>query len=316
MLYPQQTPTRCVLDLNGVWDLAREHADEGQQHGFVAEKKVAVPSSYNDLYADEGFRMWFDGVWYARRFCVPRMLKGERLVLRFGSVSYRCDVFVNGTRAGGHSSGYTPFEFDVTELVDHEGENLLCVRGENILSAETVPMGRLNNRPENGQFAGQYPDVPFDFFPYAGIQRNVCLYTTSKNVWISDVTVVTEIIGTTGRVTVSGAVEFAYRSLGRVCSMELTVLETDVDVVTFHTDIGGSFKESFDIANAKFWGANEPNLRGPASLGSPWRGARLGFAGTGCESERRWRSLTKRSMTSTCSGSGCGRWRCAGTGCC
>ena len=165
MLYPERTKTRDVLDLNGIWDLAREHEAGDQHNGFVPEKKVAVPSSYNDLYADEGFRMWFDGVWYSRTFTLPRMLRDERLVLRFGSVAYRCEVFVNGARVGAHEGGHTPFEFDVTAAVTFDDANLLCVRGENILSAKTVPMGNLSNKPENGQFAGQYPDVPFDFFP-------------------------------------------------------------------------------------------------------------------------------------------------------
>ena len=206
MLYPKQSQTRCVLDLNGIWDLAREHEKCGQEDGFEAEKKVAVPCSYNDLYAEEGFRMWSGGVWYSRTFVVPRVLRGERLVLRFGSVAYSAEVYVNGRRAGAHAGGHTPFEFDVTNLVGG-GDNLLCVRGENTLSAETVPMGGLNNAPENGQFAGQYPDVPFDFFPYGGIQRNVCLYTTSPDGWISDIRVVTTIDGATGRVSIEGAVD-------------------------------------------------------------------------------------------------------------
>ncbi|EGB09357.1 hypothetical protein AURANDRAFT_58877 [Aureococcus anophagefferens] len=230
MLYPKQSQTRCVLDLNGIWDLAREHEKCGQEDGFEAEKKVAVPCSYNDLYAEEGFRMWSGGVWYSRTFVVPRALRGERLVLRFGSVAYSAEVYVNGLRAGAHAGGHTPFEFDVTHLVGG-GDNLLCVRGENALSAETVPMGGLNNAPENGQFAGQYPDVPFDFFPYGGIQRNVCLYTTSPDGWISDIRVVTTIDGATGRVSIEGAVDGA-----------------------------GGIGDTIHITDCKFWGVGAPNL--------------------------------------------------------
>ena len=57
MLYPQLTQTRCVVSLNGMWELAREHEPGNQHEGFKAEKHVAVPASYNDLYAEEGFRM-------------------------------------------------------------------------------------------------------------------------------------------------------------------------------------------------------------------------------------------------------------------
>ena len=81
MLYPRLTTTRCVVDLNGVWDLARERAPGDHRRGFAAEKQVAVPASYNDLFADEAFRMWDKGMWYQRTFVVPRALRGERLIL-------------------------------------------------------------------------------------------------------------------------------------------------------------------------------------------------------------------------------------------
>ena len=106
MLYPQLTPTRCVVSLNGMWELAREHKPDNQHEGFKAEKHVAVPASYNDLYAEEGFRMWKDGMWYQREFAVPKTLQGERLVLRFGAVAYRARVFVNGRDVGSHEGGH------------------------------------------------------------------------------------------------------------------------------------------------------------------------------------------------------------------
>ena len=269
MLYPKQSQTRCVLDLNGIWDLAREHEKCGQEDGFEAEKKVAVPCSYNDLYAEEGFRMWSGGVWYSRTFVVPRALRGERLVLRFGSVAYSAEVYVNGLIAGAHAGGHTPFECDVTQLVTG-GDNLLCVRGQNTLSAETVPMGGLNNAPENGQFAGQYPDVPFDFFPYGGIQRNVCLYTTSPRGWISDIRVVTTIDGATGRVSIQGAIDGA-RSSGGVSAFARdkgVAVRVTVDGATTDAALGRRFatqtSQSFDadlaIEDCKFWGVGAPNL--------------------------------------------------------
>ena len=242
------------MDLNGIWDLAREHEAGEQRRGFVAEKKVAVPSSYNDLYAEEGFRMWFDGMWYSRTFVVPRMLAKERLVLRFGSASYRAEVYVNGTRVGSHASGYTPFEFDITAAVDLDGENLLCVRLENVLSAETVPMGRLNNKPENGQFAGQYPDVPFDFFPYAGIQRNVCIYTTSPLGWLTSTRVETNILdGGKGGVNLECAVAGDGAATARFRCAE-TGCEVQAPVVA------GRVTADLTIDDVKLWGVYDPNL--------------------------------------------------------
>lgn len=250
MIYPQRTRTRDLFELNGIWDFARELDQGDYSNGFVPEKQVAVPSSYNDLFTEEEFRMHHAGVWYARKVTMPKMLKDERVVLRFNSVSYRGEAFLNGQRLGSHETGYTPFEFDVTDIIDFENENLITVRVENILSAETVPMGNLQNSPEPGQFAGQYPDTPFDFFPYAGIQRPVMIYTTSKTAWLDKVVVTTDVAGTTGTVNLTGEVA------GSAAKAIFQCLETTVE-----TPIAdGGFSVSFDIENAKLWDVYQPNL--------------------------------------------------------
>ncbi len=247
MIYPKRTRTRDLFELNGIWDFARELQPGGFADGFVPEKQVAVPSSFNDLFTEEEFRMWHKGVWYQRRFDMPKMLKGERIVLRFNSVSYRGEVFLNGTRLGDHETGYTPFEFDITDVVGFDKENLLCVRVENLLSTDTVPMGNLNNKPEPGQFAGQYPDTPFDFFPYSGIQRPVMVYTTSKKGWLESVVVATSNDGT---VNVSGKIGGG---------AEKAVLSCDgVRVEALVVD--GAFATSFKIEGARLWDVWEPNL--------------------------------------------------------
>ena len=247
MIYPQRTRTRDLFELNGVWDFAREMEKGDFPGDFVAEKQVAVPSSYNDLFTEEEFRMWDKGVWYRRLFTLPRMLRNERIVLRFNSVSYRAEVFLNGKRLGDHETGYTPFEFDITEGVDFERENVLCVRVENILSTDTVPMGNLNNSPEPGQFAGQYPDTPFDFFPYAGIQRPVMVYTTARTGWLESLLVTTK---NSGEVDISGSTGGAAAKV--VLSCEGESVEAQVE--------GGAFQAGFTISDVKLWDVGQPNL--------------------------------------------------------
>lgn len=247
MLYPKRTHTRDLFELNGIWDFARELEKINYAEGFLPEKQAAVPSSYNDLFTEEEFRMWDKGVWYQRRFDLPKMLRDERIVLRFNSVSYRGEAFLNGVRLGDHETGYTPFEFDITDVVKFDQENLLCVRVENILSTDTVPMGNLNNDPEPGQFAGQYPDTPFDFFPYAGIQRPVMIYTTSKTAWLDTAIVETENDGT---VKLSGKV--GGTAAKAVLSCQGIRVEAPI--------ADGAFETSFKIKDVKLWDVWQPNL--------------------------------------------------------
>ncbi len=252
MLYPQRTLTRSHFDLTGIWDLAREREGVDYTAGFTPEKQVAVPGSFNDLYVEEEFRTWMKGIWYSYRFSIPAFFKGERVVLRFGAVSYRAAVYLNGKLLGSHETGYTPFEFDVTDSIQLGVDNLVCVRVDTILSAETVPMGNLSNKAEPGQIGGQYPDTPFDFFPYGGLHRPVSVCTTGRTAWLDNVSVTTTVDGTTGVVGLTGKFN------GRAAQAELHLIETGA---TSHVAVAdGVFNAALSIAQVKLWDVYQPNL--------------------------------------------------------
>ncbi len=66
--------------------------------------------------------------WYWHDFTVSELpATTERALLRFGSVEYRADVWLNGVAVGGHESAEMPFELEVTKVL-HSGKNLLSVR--------------------------------------------------------------------------------------------------------------------------------------------------------------------------------------------
>lgn len=252
MLYPQRTLTRSYFDLTGIWDLARERDGIDYTRGFIPEKQVAVPGSFNDLYVEEDFRSWMKGIWYSYRFGIPGFFDGQRVVLRFGAVSYRAEVYLNGRLLGTHETGYTPFEFDVTDLLHTGRDNLVCVRVDTILSAETVPMGNLSNRAEPGQIGGQYPNTPFDFFPYGGLHRPVSVCTTGKTAWLDEVIVTTEVEGTNGVVRIAGKVA------GDAALAELLLDENGSG--SHIRIVGGRFAAVLHIADVKLWDVYQPNL--------------------------------------------------------
>ena len=61
-----------------------------------------------------------------------------RVLLYFGAANYDCRVWVNGKEAVHHVGGFTPFNFDVTEMLK-EGENTVIVKVDNKRHAEDVP---------------------------------------------------------------------------------------------------------------------------------------------------------------------------------
>ncbi len=201
MLFPQQNDRRNKLDLSGIWDfrIDPEHLGEGDQwfNSLADARPIAVPGSWNDQYAD--IFNYLDLAWYVKRTYVPRSWQGQRVFIRVGSANYYGTVYVNGTRVGSHEGGHLPFAFEITSLLKWDAENVVAISVENELKPTRVPAGNMSTAL--GPFAS-FPRTTFDFFPFAGIHRPVVLYSVPQT-YIEDVTVVTDIDGVEGSVTVT-----------------------------------------------------------------------------------------------------------------
>jgi beta-galactosidase len=66
--------------------------------------------------------------WYRRSFDLPKADAGKRLWLEFDGVYRNCDVFVNGWFIGHHVSGYSRFRYDITDVADYGGNNVVAVK--------------------------------------------------------------------------------------------------------------------------------------------------------------------------------------------
>ena len=66
--------------------------------------------------------------WYRRVLDIPKRDAGRRLVVRFDGVYRDAVVALNGHYLGRNLSGYAPFEYDISDLVDHGAPNVLVVR--------------------------------------------------------------------------------------------------------------------------------------------------------------------------------------------
>lgn len=178
MLRPRDTPTRECTSLNGLWRFAVDtdgvgRSDGWWRHTLPGRREAPVPASYNDLFPDPAVHDHVGDVWYQRVIRVPRRWEGQRIVLRFDSATHRAVVWVDDTEVVAHEGGYTPFEADLTDLVEPGGEHRVTVVVDNTLSWQSIPPG----------FVEQTPDGPrqryfHDFFNYAGLHRSVWLHTT------------------------------------------------------------------------------------------------------------------------------------------
>ena len=125
--YPRPQMTRGKwLNLNGPWEYALTAKDAPRPDAFDGE--ILVPFAIESTLS--GVRRTptpEQSLWYRRSFEVPPEWRAERLLLHFGAVDWHARVHVNGTLAGEHKGGYTPFSFDVTDLLAEGAEQDLAV---------------------------------------------------------------------------------------------------------------------------------------------------------------------------------------------
>ena len=216
MLYPKINDARTVMDLSGIWDFKLDNGkgfDEGwTQKPLSDPHRIAVPASYNDQIEGVEFRDHYGWAFYQKEIEIPKMLLSQRVVLRFGAVTHKAKVYLNGEMLCEHEGGFLPFEAEINDLV-HPGKNLLCVAVDNRVDYSTLPIG---NEVGAAFFGSELPDIPsvnvtvpkphnapnFDFFNYAGINRPVKIYTTPKS-YIRDIVLVPQIEGEDAKVRYS-----------------------------------------------------------------------------------------------------------------
>ena len=99
---------------------------------------------------------WYEGrAWHTRR--IEYSESPGRTFLKFGAVNYTADVWLNGQHLGTHEGGYTPFSFDVTDVIEDRSDNLLVVLADNRRDETSVPAERI------------------DWYNWGGIIRSVSL---------------------------------------------------------------------------------------------------------------------------------------------
>lgn len=190
MLYSIQTKTRSVYSLNGIW--AFKQGNNDVQSLLDTDEVMVVPSFFNDIVVDKEKRRFVGDNWYELMVAIPAVSDDEELVVRFGSVTHQAMVYADGQLIGKHKGGFTPFECLVPSELYGLDQFRLTVCANNELNYTTLPVGNYSEEvDENGQIVKTVKEN-FDFFNYAGIQRNVHLYKRPKN-RVDDIVIRTEL---------------------------------------------------------------------------------------------------------------------------
>jgi beta-galactosidase len=66
--------------------------------------------------------------WYRKKFSIPESDLGRRIVIEFDGVHRDSRLFINGFYIGTEHSGYSSFQYDITDYLNYGGENVIAVR--------------------------------------------------------------------------------------------------------------------------------------------------------------------------------------------
>ena len=248
------------LSLNGEWNYIVDVQEEGYYDyrmnptpwGFFRNAKPQKPEDLIEYDFDKSPTMQIPGdwntqderlffyegtVWFKKSFSVKAddgFIEGRnKALLYFGAVNYDCRVWVNGKEAGHHVGGFTPFNYDVTEMLK-EGENTVIVKVDNKRHAEDVPT------------------LIFDWWNYGGITRDVKLVKVTP-VYIEDYNV--QMVSLEGR-RLAFSARLSKAEAGHTVTIDIPELKLKKAVAT---DADGRV-QMFAKFKPQLWSPENPKL--------------------------------------------------------
>ncbi len=175
--------SRSIQSLAGTWQFHTDPTGELTLADLQPSRTIPVPMPWQAAFPE--LQKYSGYAWYQRKLDLEAsMLTGE-VLLTFGAVDYWCEVFVNGTKAGEHEGGYTPFTLVVGSLL-HPGRNTLAVRVYDPMQTSNgnqrhpeFPLERSTGKPPFGPL-----DIPHGkqewYINVGGIWQDVTLTAVPK----------------------------------------------------------------------------------------------------------------------------------------
>ena len=165
------------LNLNGMWSYAITDKQTAKPAAWQGE--ILVPFCVESALSGVGKLLDENhALWYRTSFAIPKKWdKRQRVMLNFGAVDWSAEVWVNGTRVGSHTGGYTAFSFDVTDALVRKGDNELVVRVLDATDVGYQPCGKQRSKARGIWYtpvSGIWQTVWLEPVPQTRIKRVYC----------------------------------------------------------------------------------------------------------------------------------------------
>jgi beta-galactosidase/beta-glucuronidase len=144
---PQFVRENNWINLNGEWDFAFDDLNIGLKEKWYKKEatnkfdmKITVPFCFQSELSGIGDTSFHEVIWYKKEFKIPAQFQNNKVILHFGAVDYRSNVYINGDLVGSHEGGYIGFSLDITGYV--EENNALVLRVEDPSKDLEIPRGK------------------------------------------------------------------------------------------------------------------------------------------------------------------------------
>ena len=226
-------------NLNGLWNYAI--IEKGQPIPATFDGEILVPFAVESALSGVGKRMDdTKELIYQRSFDVPSAWKGKQVLLHFGAVDWKADVWVNDVKVGSHTGGYAPFSFDITAALNAKN-NKLVVKVWDPTDKGYQPRGKQLSNPHGIWYT-----------PVSGIWQTVWLEPVTKK-HIADLRILPDID--------RNVLSVDAKVIGRCCDdlVEVNVYDGN-NLVAVGKSINNEPVEVAMPADRKLWSPNSPFL--------------------------------------------------------
>jgi beta-glucuronidase len=200
------------------------------EYDFDTSASLKVPGDWN---TQDDHLLFYEGtIWYKKAFDYQRK-DNTRLFVYFGAANYIADVYLNGQKLGRHEGGFTPFNFEITNLV-RDTNNSLIVKVDNKRRRDAVPT------------------LITDWWNYGGLTRQVKLVETPTT-FVQDYLIQLQ-KGSQQRI--AGWVKLNDGKTPQKISIRIPEARISK---SFSTDADGFARIEFD-ANLTLWSPDNPKL--------------------------------------------------------
>ncbi|NWF90835.1 MAG: beta galactosidase jelly roll domain-containing protein, partial [Ignavibacteriaceae bacterium] len=203
------------------------------EYDFDRSDIINVPGDWN---TQKEKLFYYEGtIWYKKSFDYKKQKDDNRVFIYFDAVNYQADVYLNGKKLGTHIGGFTPFNFEITEVLKTK-ENFLVVKVDNKRKREGVPT--LNT----------------DWWNYGGITRDVRIIETPQ-IFIQDYFIQ---LNSEHKNILKGYVKLNGESVeSREIKIILPELNVEKNVVTNNKGIA---EVEIIVNQIKYWSDTNPRL--------------------------------------------------------